>query len=53
MYQTTDLKKGLKIEMDGKVYVILKSDHTNPGKGSAFVKCRIKNLETNAVIERT
>ena len=32
MIQTTELKKNLKLELEGKVYVILKSDHTNPGK---------------------
>jgi elongation factor P len=53
MFDTTELKKGIKIELEDKVFVILKSDHTNPGKGSAFVKCRLKNLETGAVIERT
>ena len=53
MYDTTDLKKGLKIELEGKPFLILKSDFTRPGKGSAFVTCRIKNLETGAVIERT
>ena len=42
MFQTTDLKKNLKIELEGKVFVVIKSDHTNPGKGSAFVKCRLK-----------
>jgi len=50
---TTDLKKGRKLDIDGKVYVVLKSDHTNPGKGSAFVKVRMKNLETGQVLERT
>ena len=50
---TTELKKGKKIDIDGKVFVVIKSDHTNPGKGSAFVKCRIRNLETGQVIERT
>jgi len=53
MFDTTELKKGLKIELEGKPYVILKSDFTNPGKGSAFVRVRIKNLESGAVIERT
>jgi len=53
MIPTTDLKKGLKLELDGKVYNIIKADFTNPGKGSAFTKCRLKNLETGAVIERT
>jgi len=53
MFDTTELKKGVKIELEGKPYVILKSDFTNPGKGSAFVTARIKNLETGQVIERT
>jgi elongation factor P len=53
MYQTTDFRKNLKIELEGKVYNILKSDHTNPGKGSAFVKVRMKNLETGQVLEKT
>ncbi|PJB53238.1 MAG: elongation factor P, partial [Bdellovibrio sp. CG_4_9_14_3_um_filter_39_7] len=39
-YQTQDLKKGVKIEIEGKPYIILKSDFTNPGKGSAFVTAR-------------
>lgn len=52
-FQTTDLKKGVKIELEGKPYIIVKSDFTNPGKGSAFVTARIKNLETGQVIERT
>ncbi len=53
MIPTTELKKGLKIEIEGKPYVILQSQFTNPGKGSAFVRIRIKNLETGAVIEKT
>jgi len=53
MYQTTELKKGLKIELESKVYLIVKADFTNPGKGSAFVKCRLKNLESGTVVERT
>lgn len=52
-FQTTDLKKGLKVEVEGKPYNIVKSDFTNPGKGSAFVKVRLKNLEDGSVIERT
>ena len=53
MYQTTDFRKGLKIEIEGKVYIMLESQHVNPGKGSAFVRTRLKNLETGQVIERT
>ncbi len=53
MIDTTNLKKGLKVEMDGKPFVILLASFTNPGKGSAFYKCRMRNLETGQVIERT
>lgn len=53
MYQTTDFRKGLKIEIEGKPYIMIESTHVNPGKGSAFVKTRLKNLETGQVLERT
>jgi elongation factor P len=53
MYQTTDFRKGLKIEIEGKLYLIVEFQHVNPGKGSAFVRTRLKNLETSQVIERT
>ncbi len=53
MYQTTDFKKGLKIELEGKVYLIVENQHVNPGKGSAFVRTRLKNLETGQVIDKT
>jgi elongation factor P len=53
MLSTNDIKKGLKCEIDGKPFVIVEMQFTNPGKGSAFFKCRLKNLETGLVIERT
>jgi elongation factor P len=52
-YQTTDFRNGLKISIEGKPYIITYFQHVNPGKGSAFVKTKIKNLETGQVIERT
>jgi elongation factor P len=39
--------------MDWKPYIIINFQHVNPGKGSAFVKTKIKNLETGQVLERT
>lgn len=53
MYQTTDFRKGLKIEIEGKVYLIVEFQHVNPGKGSAFVRTRLRNLETQQMLERT
>ena len=52
-FQTTDFRKGLKVEVDGKPYVITKCDFTNPGKGSAFYKVKMKNLESGNMLERT
>lgn len=53
MYQTTDFRKGLKIEYENKVYTIVEFQHVNPGKGSAFVRTKIKNLETGKVLDVT
>lgn len=53
MYQTTDFRKGLKIEYDNKVFVIVEFQHVNPGKGSAFVRTKLKNLETGKVLDVT
>ncbi|MBI2603312.1 MAG: elongation factor P [Deltaproteobacteria bacterium] len=53
MYETTDFRKGLKIEYDNKAFEIVEFQHVNPGKGSAFVRTRIKNLETGKVIDVT
>lgn len=52
-YQTTDFRNGLKIAIEGKPYIVVNFAHVNPGKGSAFVKAKIKNLETGQVLERT
>ncbi|MBP6218806.1 MAG: elongation factor P [Oligoflexales bacterium] len=53
MYETTDFRKGLKIEYDDKAFEIVEFQHVNPGKGSAFVRTRLKNLETGRVIDVT
>ncbi len=52
-YQTTDFRNGLKISIEGKPFIVVSFAHVNPGKGSAFVKAKIKNLETGQVLERT
>ena len=53
MYETTEFRKGLKIEYDNKAFEIVEFQHVNPGKGSAFVRTRLKNLETGKVIDVT
>jgi elongation factor P len=51
--QTTDIRKGLKIQIDGVPFAVVEHQFVKPGKGQAFTRCRIKNLQTGAVIERT
>jgi elongation factor P len=53
MYVTTDFKKGLKIEYKDQPWVIVEFQHVNPGKGSAFVRTKLKNLETARVVDVT
>jgi elongation factor P len=51
MYNTTDFKKGLKVEYRDSAWSIVAFQHVNPGKGSAFVRTKLKNLETGNVLE--
>ena len=51
--QTTDIRKGLKMQIDGVPYAVVEHQFVKPGKGQAFTRARIKNLQTGAVIERT
>ncbi|MCB2185285.1 MAG: elongation factor P [Deltaproteobacteria bacterium] len=53
MYSTADFRKGLKVEIEGKPYVIVEYQHVKPGKGGAFVRTKLKNLETGQVLEQT
>jgi elongation factor P len=51
--QTTDIRKGIKIQIDGVPFAVVDHQFVKPGKGQAFTRARIKNLTTGAVIERT
>jgi elongation factor P len=53
MYSTADFRRGLKIEIDGKPFVIVEFQHVKPGKGGAFVRTKLKNLETGQVLDQT
>lgn len=48
-----DLKKGLKIELNGVPYKIVEYQHVKPGKGAAFVRVKIKSYANGKVIEKT
>lgn len=53
MITAGDFKKGITIELDGGVWNIVDFQHVKPGKGAAFVRTKIKNIMTGAVVERT
>ncbi len=53
MITAGEFRKGVTFELDGKVYVVVDFLHVKPGKGSAFVRTKIKNVVTGQVIERT
>ena len=51
MIAAGDFRKGMTVEIDGKVFVVVDFLHVKPGKGAAFVRTKIKNVITGAVIE--
>lgn len=53
MYDSSDLKKGLKIEIDGDPYVVMQFEFSKPGKGKSYYKCKLKNMVTGAQFDRT
>jgi len=53
MATTADIRNGLCIKHQGKLYTIVEFQHVKPGKGPAFVRTKIKNLETGKVLDHT
>ena len=53
MISAGDFKNGLTIEVDGGIFIVTDFQHVKPGKGAAFVRSTLKNLETGAVVEKT
>ena len=53
MLESGDLRKGLKLEIDGDPYVIVQFEFVKPGKGQALYKCKLKNMVTGAQFDKT
>jgi elongation factor P len=53
MATTSDFKNGLVINYNGELYTIVEFQHVKPGKGSAFVRTKLKNVKTGRVIPNT
>ena len=53
MISSNDFRTGVTIELDGGVWQVVDFQHVKPGKGAAFVRAKLKNAKTGAVVERT
>ncbi|MEM9589376.1 MAG: elongation factor P [Planctomycetota bacterium] len=52
-YNTSDFRKGLKVQIDGDPYLMTDMQFVKPGKGNAFYKCKLKNLIRGTTLDRT
>jgi elongation factor P len=50
---TNEFRNGMHIELDGSVWRIVEFQHVKPGKGGAFVRTRLKRIDSGAVVDRT
>lgn len=53
MATTTDIRKGIKIQIDGVPFHVVDHQFVKPGKGQAFTRAKIRNLTNGNVVERT
>ena len=53
MISVNDLKTGLTLELDNGLWSVVEFLHVKPGKGAAFVRTKLKNVETGNVVEKT
>ena len=50
---TAQFRNGMHVDLDGQVWKIVEFQHVKPGKGGAFVRTKLKNAESGAVVDRT
>lgn len=53
MIVANDLRAGMTIELEGEIFSCIEYQHIKPGKGGAFVRLKLKNFNTGAIIEKT
>jgi elongation factor P len=53
MISTNDVRPGMALDLPDGLFSIVKYEHVKPGKGKAFVRMRLKNVETGQVLDRT
>lgn len=53
MISTNDAKQGMALKLDDGLYQVVEQQHVKPGKGKAFVRMKLKNLDSGSVVDRT
>ncbi|HLT95512.1 MAG TPA: elongation factor P [Acidimicrobiia bacterium] len=53
MISTNDVRPGMALDLDDGIFTIVEYQHVKPGKGKAFVRMKLKNVETGQVLDRT
>ncbi|MDQ3784157.1 MAG: elongation factor P [Actinomycetota bacterium] len=53
MISTNDMRPGQTLDLDGSLFTIINYQHVKPGKGQAFVKTKLRNVKSGAVVDRT
>ena len=53
MINVNDIKNGMTIMIDGQIYQVVEFLHVKPGKGSAFMKTKLRNMRTGGIVEKT
>lgn len=53
MINVNDIKNGMTLMIEGNIYQVVEFLHVKPGKGSAFMKTKLKNMRTGGTVERT
>jgi len=53
MYNSSDLRKGLKIQIDDEPYLVIEFQFSKPGKGQSLYRCKLRNMITGVIIDRT
>ncbi len=53
MATTNDLKNGMDLNIDGQLWAVVEFQHDKPGKGPAFVRTKLKNVESNKTVDKT
>lgn len=53
MISTNDVRPGMALDLDDGIFTIVEYQHVKPGKGKAFVRMKLKNVESGAVLDRT